>query len=179
VADIRLTPTSFAVLGLIEALGPTTPYDLKRFGQGGVFHIWSIPHTQLYSECARLGGAGFLDEEQETTGRRRRVYRLTGAGRRALDDWRGDPATEVFEFRDEGLLKLYFGADRRRLAETQIEQHIRRVEFLRAVHEGVDLPEGMRSVLEAGIGHGEEFVRFWRQVRDREARRQRRQKKGS
>ena len=50
----RLTETSYVVLGLIERLQPATPYDLKRAAEAGVEYLWALPHTQLYSECARL-----------------------------------------------------------------------------------------------------------------------------
>ena len=40
-------------------------------------------------------------------GRGRKVYRLTTAGERELDDWlRGD--SSLFQYRDEGLLRLFF-----------------------------------------------------------------------
>ncbi len=64
-STVRLTPTSYVVLGLVEQLGTATPYDLKRAALAGVGHFWSLPHTQLYSEPARLAAAGYLDEERE------------------------------------------------------------------------------------------------------------------
>ena len=72
----RLSETSYAVLGLLEQCGPSTPYQLKQIAQESIFHFWSIPHTQLYTECARLAQAGLLEEEQEQHGRRRRVLFL-------------------------------------------------------------------------------------------------------
>ena len=75
----RLTETSYIVLGLLEQAEPATPYDLKRLAQLSTNNFWSVPHTQLYTECARLAGEGLLDERQEQTGRRRRIYRLTAA----------------------------------------------------------------------------------------------------
>src|SRR6266480_4282632 len=107
----KLTETSYAVLGLLEYCEPATPYQLKQIAQQSVFHFWTIPHTQLYTECARLAEAGLLDERREETGRRRRVYRLSAAGRRALREWRADPNTDLYELRDPGLLKLFCGAD--------------------------------------------------------------------
>ena len=74
---------------------------------------------------------GLLDEQQEQNGRRRKVYRLTEAGRRALDDWRAEPAGEPFELRDPGMLKLVFGADPGPLAETQLAFHEQRLETYR------------------------------------------------
>ena len=43
---------------MIDVLGTATPYDLKRAAAAGVGHFWSLPHTQLYSEPARLAEAG-------------------------------------------------------------------------------------------------------------------------
>jgi PadR family transcriptional regulator, regulatory protein AphA len=107
----RLTDTSYAVLGLIDQLGPSTPYKLKQAAQVSIFHFWAIPHTQIYAECARLAEIGLLDEKREESGRRRRVYSLSPAGREALDDWRSDPEADFYELRDPGLLKLFMGAD--------------------------------------------------------------------
>src|SRR5262249_62093318 len=87
----RLTPTSYVVLGLIERMEPASPYDLKLAAAAGVGQFWSLPHTQLYSECGRLAEAGLLSERREESGRRRRIYRLTKAGTEALDRRRGGP----------------------------------------------------------------------------------------
>jgi len=83
-----MSETSFIVLGLLERLEPATPYDLKQMAQLSTFNFWSVPHTQIYTECARLADAGMLSEEHEQTGRRRRIYRLTASGRKELAGWR-------------------------------------------------------------------------------------------
>ena len=162
---IRLTPTSYVVLGLIEAMGSATPYDLKAAARQGVSNLWAIPHTQLYTESARLAGEGLLSESREEGGRRRRTYRLTAAGRRRLEGWRDDPAPPSWELRDAGLLKLFFGADPASLAPAQIEAHEERLaeyELLQAA--GESIPEGMRLALASGVGHEREYLRFWRAI---------------
>ena len=58
VSTPRLSETSYAVLALVALLEPATPYQLKRVAQVSILHFWSIPHTQLYTECARLAEAG-------------------------------------------------------------------------------------------------------------------------
>jgi DNA-binding PadR family transcriptional regulator len=157
---VRLSQTSYAVLGLVELLEPTTPYQLKRVAQISVLHFWSIPHTQLYSECGRLAQAGLLEERREETGRRRRVYRLTRAGRTALDEWRTDPDSELYELRDPALLKLFCGAEPSALAEVQLERHRRRLDAYREQAKA-EMTRGMRLALESGIGHEREYIRFW------------------
>src|SRR5436853_5892065 len=120
---IRLTPTSYAVLGLVAQMGEATPYALKQAVAAGLGNFWSFNHAQLYSEPGRLAAAGLLDEEVETTGRRRKTYRLTAEGRAALDVWLAEPEAEFTELRDRGLLKLFLGADPKALAPAQLELH--------------------------------------------------------
>lgn len=165
---MRLSPTSYVVLGLVEVLRTATPYDLKRLAQISVFNFWPLPHTQLYTECARLAQGGMLDERREESGRRRRLYRLTAAGRGALDEWRADPAASLSELRDAGLLKLFFGADPTTLAESQLAAHQERLKAYEALHAGEAMTGGMRQALEAGIGHERLWVRYWRALRDGE-----------
>jgi DNA-binding PadR family transcriptional regulator len=169
---VNLTDTSYAVLGLIDELGPSTPYQLKSLASISVFHFWTIPHTQIYTECRKLAEAGLLDEQREETGRRRRTYRLTAKGRKALSEWRADPNTNLYELRDPGLLKLFAGGDPGALAETQLEAHERRLHSYEALRESMrDMPEGMRLALEAGIGHAREYVRFWSRLREQRPKR--------
>jgi PadR family transcriptional regulator AphA len=166
-AVTRLTPTSFVVLGLIEQMQPASPYDLKRAVALGVGQFWSLPHTQLYSECGRLAEAGLLSERREDSGRRRRLYRLTKAGKEELDRWRGEPAGELWELRDAGLLKLFFGADPKTLAPRQLETHeakLREYEEQLDKSRGLGAPEGVIHAIEAGIGHEREYVRFWKRL---------------
>jgi PadR family transcriptional regulator, regulatory protein AphA len=162
----RLSDTSYAVLGLLDLFEPATPYQLKQIAQVSIFHFWSIPHTQLYTECARLAEAGLLDERREKGGRRRRTYRLSAAGRKELRAWRADPDTDLYELRDPGLLKLFCGADPATLAEAQLEQHERRLRAYQEILDQAEIADGVRLSLEAGIGHEREYVRFWSRLRE-------------
>ena len=165
-STVRLSQISYVVLGLVDQLGSATPYDLKRAAAAGVGHFWSLPHTQLYSEPARLAEGGYLDERRETSGRRRRLYNLTKKGREALAGWRSTPTEELYEIRDAGLLRLFFGADPAELAAVQLEAHRENLERLESLREGADehVPEGVRLAIEAGVGHAREYVRFWTRV---------------
>jgi DNA-binding PadR family transcriptional regulator len=161
-SSVRLTETSYIVLGLIEQIGPATPYDLKRIAQISTVNFWSVPHTQLYTECARLAEEGFLSERQEQTGRRRRTYKLTARGREELERWRSEPSGELEQVRDLGTLKLFLGGDPTRLAAAQLEAHRRQLLVYEDLKAGTsEAPEGWRLALDAGIGHEHEFIRFW------------------
>jgi PadR family transcriptional regulator AphA len=165
VKEITLTPTSYVVLGLVSLAGEATPYDLKQMVARSVGNFWSIPHSQLYAEPARLAGAGYLDEQRESGGRRRKHYSLTKRGRGALEEWAANGVAESWELRDPGLLKLFFGADPAALAREQLEIHGRRLAaYEKLLDEAGSASPGPRLALEAGIGHEREYVRFWEKV---------------
>jgi PadR family transcriptional regulator AphA len=166
VSTPRLSDTSYAVLGLVDEVGPATPYDLKQFAQLSVFNFWSLPHTQLYTECERLAEAGLLSERREESGRRRRIYKLTAKGREALDRWRAEPTDRLYEARDPGTLKLFFGADPKSLAKAQAEAHGRKLAELEQIHrDAPEMPQGMRLALELGIAHESHLVKIWERLR--------------
>lgn len=124
----QLTPTSYLVLGLVAREGPSTPYDLKRHVTATIGHFWSFPHALLYKEPPRLVELGLLTEEREEGGRRRRLFTITDAGRKALRTWLSSPARQPTELRDLGLLQLFF-ADLEpatvtlAIAREQLERH--------------------------------------------------------
>jgi DNA-binding PadR family transcriptional regulator len=160
---IRLTPTSYIVLGLIEQVGAATPYELKGLIATDIGNFWSLQHTQLYAEPKRLTAAGYLTEAREMGGRRRQRYSLTKAGRDALQEWLREPATEPTELRDIALLKVYFGAAPAPLAAARLRTHrekLREYEELERELATQD-PSGALTVLQAGIGHEREWIRYW------------------
>ncbi|MDQ4040415.1 MAG: PadR family transcriptional regulator [Actinomycetota bacterium] len=161
--EIRLTPVSYIVLGLLSWAGEATPYDLKRLVASSVGNFWSLQHAQLYTEPERLTRAGLLTETREEGGRRRKRYRVTDAGRAALRAWLAEPTGELTELRDPGLLKLFFGADPAALARVQLESHRAKLAEYEELQRSPRLQElaGPRLALEAGIGHQREWIRFW------------------
>ena len=175
-SELRLGPVSYVVLGIVALRGPSTPYDLKRFVRLSVGHFWPFPHTQLYSEPARLAEAGLLDEEREETGRRRRHYSLTEAGRLRLTDWLAQPVTSPTEYRNLGLLKLFFSElaeppEVVALARAQARAQRRQL----AEYEGLlerfgDRPEYARRLLSAELGArlARAAAGFWEEIAERE-----------
>jgi PadR family transcriptional regulator, regulatory protein AphA len=162
--EIELTTTSYIVLGLLSFAGEASPYDLKQMVAATVGHFWSLPHSQLYAEPTRLARAGYVTENQEDGGRRRKIYTLTDSGRAAFEDWLGTLAPELYMLRDLALLKLFFGADIQGLAKVQLETHSKRLIEYEALHEqmaGQKGPAGPRLSLELGIRHERETVDFW------------------
>jgi PadR family transcriptional regulator, regulatory protein AphA len=164
--DLKLTPTSYIVLGLLDAAAPdeATPYDLKRVMALSIDNFWSTPHAQVYREPERLAAAGFVTERREETGRRRRFYAITDRGRAAVEEWRGKEPDELPELREPSVLKLFFGADPVVVAEHQIgiieaklaESQALRAEVLAVIH------PGQLRALDLGIAHYEASLDIWR-----------------
>lgn len=169
--DCLLTPTSHIVLGLLESAGEATPYDLKQMVAASVGNFWSVPHSQLYAEPARLAAAGLVSERREEGGRRRRLFSLTGEGRDALSAWRSEPPDDPLpELRDPGLLRLFFGADPSALAAARAAAHrakLREYEQ-RLSHDPGDGPRGPWLALAAGVRHEREWVSFWEELAEEE-----------
>lgn len=127
-STVRLSTTSYVVLGLIGLRGPSTSYDLKRAIGRSVGYFWPFPHAQLYSEPRRLVDAGLLEVETESNGRRRQTFSLTQQGRAELTSWLAEPVTDSMQIRDVAELKLFLGElatndDLLDLAEEQVRQH--------------------------------------------------------
>ncbi|MDN3024990.1 PadR family transcriptional regulator [Streptomyces sp. S.PB5] len=90
-ADVRLTPSSYLVLGITDKLGEASAYDTKTEAARTVAPFWSVPHAQVHAQCGRLLEAGVLSPIRQESGRNRRVLALTRQGREALEEWLGDP----------------------------------------------------------------------------------------
>ena len=156
---LRLGPTSYAVLGLIDAWGPCTPYDLKQAIETTVENFWPVPHTTFYAEPERLEKAGLLSVEQEEHGRRRKLYSITEAGREALAAWIEEPTATPPQLRDELVLKVFLGADPEPLAAERIEWHRAKLAELEGYLELVRQGEGRTPGIERSLVIGTTYER--------------------
>ena len=97
---------------MLDWLGPSTPYRLKRVMSESVEDFFPVPHTSFYAEPARLAGAGYLEEHVERGGPAAAHVRADRArARRRCEAWLAEPETRPGEFRFPGMLKIFFGAD--------------------------------------------------------------------
>ncbi|NUP22995.1 MAG: PadR family transcriptional regulator [Streptomyces sp.] len=171
-ADVRLTTSSYLVLGIIDKLGEASAYDVKVEAARTVAPFWSVPHAQVYAQCDRLLDAGLLAQVRRESGRNRRVLALTERGRDALHEWLGDPAFVPVEARERGILKLWFGGRPDVLAPVQVDEHRQTLRSYEELAEEVGelLTPGQREALEFGIRYERMMVDFWDWVRHREER---------
>ena len=104
----RLSATGRVILGLLK-WEPRTGYDIKRVTDFSTRFFWRASYGQIYPELRSLERAGLVAARDEPYGRRpRRVYELTPAGEEALLEWLAG-SDDVYDMRDEALLRLFFG----------------------------------------------------------------------
>ena len=101
-----LSPTAKIILSFLR-LRPRSGYDIRQAVSVSTQFFWGASFGQIYPELRRLEDAGLVELESEGS-RRRKTYRLTSAGERTLDDWLRDGESSLFQYRDEGLLRLFF-----------------------------------------------------------------------
>jgi len=102
-----LTPTSYAILGLL-ALRPWTTYELAQQMDRALGRFWPRAESRIYEEPKKLVAHGLARATTEMVGKRRRtIYAITAKGRRALEQWVPTPGGgPVVEF--EQLIKVFF-----------------------------------------------------------------------
>lgn len=104
----RIGTTGHAILGLL-AVEPGTAYQLTRRMTRNYRYVWPRAQSKLFVEVKKLVAAGLASAHPGTTGKRPHVtYKITAAGRRALERWVPTESAEPSqEF--EALLKITYG----------------------------------------------------------------------
>jgi len=150
-----------AVLGLLS-MRPRSGYDIKAVVDRSTRFFWAASYGQIYPELRRLEREGLIEGADEPNGARsRRVYRITAAGRKALEEWLLG-STVTIELRDESLLRLFFAdalprAQALQLLEGRKKGHEAYLEILRAIEAlpGGRDPDFVDLVLRWGIEFNE------------------------
>ncbi len=157
-----LAPSAYMVLAMIRD-GFDTGYRIKQFIEKAAAFFWSVSYGQIYPELRRLEGAGLISGRDVTeSGRRRREYSLTAAGREELGRWLGDPAEPSMWLRNEGLLRLMLvdwddqEMVRKNLADLR-RMSVERLETIRSLEPP---RERGRRIQELGVRLLEETVRW-------------------
>ncbi|MBA2393822.1 MAG: PadR family transcriptional regulator [Ktedonobacteraceae bacterium] len=103
-------PITYGILGLLAFWGPLSGYDIKRLFDHMLAAMWGAAHSQIYKELRRMEELDWVDMKREEQEARpdRKVYSMTDKGREALSKWQAQPP-DVFQMRDELLLKVLFG----------------------------------------------------------------------
>jgi DNA-binding PadR family transcriptional regulator len=94
-------------LGLLALLsdGPTHGYQLKHDFESRTGGAWLLNVGQVYTTLQRLERDGLVAPAGDD-GDERRVFGITDAGRRAIDDWYAEPVVVAAPPRDELAIKV-------------------------------------------------------------------------
>ena len=94
-------------LGLLALLsdGPTHGYQLKHDFEARTGGAWLLNVGQVYTTLQRLERDGLVAPAGEE-GDERRVFRITDAGREAIDAWYAEPVVASAPPRDELAIKV-------------------------------------------------------------------------
>jgi DNA-binding PadR family transcriptional regulator len=107
-APMKLRPPSYLVLGMLR-LGAKSGYAIKKATDISTRVFFPTSLAQVYPELARLESDGLvLRREDPQGGRSRSAYELTKYGEEALVAWLRSERFAPTQFRDEGLLRLFF-----------------------------------------------------------------------
>jgi DNA-binding PadR family transcriptional regulator len=105
---MKLTPSAFLTLGMIR-LGARSGYAIKKIADVSTRFFWPTSLAQVYPELAALTEAGLLTRREDPQGSRERyAYELTEQGESALHSWLCSTREAPTQFRDEGVLRLFF-----------------------------------------------------------------------
>lgn len=105
---MKLRPAAYLMLGMVR-LGARSGYAIKKAADVSTRFFWPTSLAQVYPELARLEAAGLLVRTADPDGGRERfAYELTADGEAALAAWMNSPPEAPPQFRDEGVLRLFF-----------------------------------------------------------------------
>jgi PadR family transcriptional regulator AphA len=139
------------VLGLLAA-GERSGYDLEKLARGSVGYFWAPARSQIYAVLPRLVDAGLAERRDLVQGRgpAKQLFRITRAGREALDRWLEEGPIGPEPDRNLLLLKVFFGKRMRpeRLRE-QIRERRLEAEQLKAELVEIEEDPAERSIFAA------------------------------
>ncbi len=121
--QLEASPITYGILGLLAFGGPLSGYDIKHLFDHMLSTMWVAAQSQIYKELRRMKELGWVEMEREEQEARpdRKVYSITEQGYAALRTWQAQ-SPEVFQLRDELLLKMLFGTF---ASPTDLAQHVR------------------------------------------------------
>jgi len=106
-ATSDLTPTSYAILGLL-AVQDWTTYELATQMDRTLSRFWPRARSKLYEEPKKLVAQGLAIAEKGTNGRRpRTLYSITTQGRAALASWLAADSQPP-QLESEHVLKVFY-----------------------------------------------------------------------
>lgn len=106
---LRLSRTSYIILGLLTFGDERSGYDLLRIIKKSITHIyWDPSQSQLYGELQRLEQNGLVTMRAvHETQRHKRLYAITSTGMEVIQKWLADPHVEPDVYKSPFLFKIF------------------------------------------------------------------------
>lgn len=107
----RVNKSQYAILGCLT-INPMSAYEIKRYIQKSIAFFWTESEAQLYPTLKSLLLKKWVSAHEEAASKAglKKVYTITEAGQKALQEWLGKK-TDRLVYRNELLLKLFFGSN--------------------------------------------------------------------
>jgi len=104
----RTNTTANAILGLLALRPEWSTFELTKQLRRNMRFFWPRAESQIYGEAKSLVAKGHADAVRGYSGRRpRTTYRISAAGRKALEAWLATPPRPT-ALECEPLLRMFF-----------------------------------------------------------------------
>jgi DNA-binding PadR family transcriptional regulator len=105
---MAMKTSAYLVLGMLR-LGAGTGYAIKKAADVSSRFFWTSSLAQIYPDLANLAKQGLVTRREDPRGARARsVYEVTPKGEDALLRWLKSSRERPPQYRDEGVLRLFF-----------------------------------------------------------------------
>jgi len=108
----KINKTKYVILGMLSAQ-EMCGYDISKAIQNSIANFWSESNGQLYPTLSKLVREDLIlcvsENATNSTSKTPKIYRITKKGLHELKKWLESSIEGVPTFRNELLLKLFFG----------------------------------------------------------------------
>lgn len=139
-----------------------TGYDLKQNLDHSISHFWHAHHSQIYTTLRKMEEEGLVTSEiiPQNGSPDRRVYTITPAGRKEVEDWLNQPMTTASTIKEEFLVRIFFSAERDP-QEVIAELILQRKLHEEKLHVYLQLQEHLQNKIQKEFPQLARDVTFW------------------
>lgn len=156
--------TPYAILAML-AIRPMSAYELVKFAENSIGFFWNESYGNIHQHLQRMESGGFVDlVDQDSEGRRKKIYAITVRGRAHLKAWILQNPDETI-IRDTLLLKIFsaqpdqFPQLRGMLQQEQQQMHEAQTAFshIKEILANLDQDPARKALWLLTLRYGEEY----------------------
>jgi len=110
--EVQLSPTAWAVLGVLSFPGDRSGYEIKSWIDRSLrFFYWSPALSQIYRELKKLESVGYVCSSiaPQDELRNKRLYRITDVGREGVTNWAASSPASAPVLKHGVMLRVWLG----------------------------------------------------------------------